>query len=226
MSLARIVWPATAATVRARPVQLRHETTLTSKEYVIRKAWRDAILDFCPAHPAGGCGFQRHGTYPRISPVGMRIARYYCPRSRTTYSLLPDCLSSRLSGDLVDVEEVVARVERSSGIEVAAGVLRPIEISLPSAVRWVRRRLVPVRAALLAIFTLMPQLFAGCTPSVGEARRILCTTSALPSLRELSADRLGALPPPLGFGPRVIPRGRRRERRQQKVGADPPGQPV
>lgn len=159
----------------------------------------------------------------------MRIARYYCPESHTTYSLLPDCLSSHFRGDLGDVEEVVVIVEASGSVESAADVLRPIDISLPSAVRWVRRRLAPVRAALLAIFTLLPDLFAGSMPSVGEARRILCTPSALPSLRELSADRLGVIPPPLGFGPRVKPRRRRRhrrERRQHKVGADPPGVPV
>lgn len=156
----------------------------------------------------------------------MRIARYYCPESHTTYSLLPDCLSSHFRGDLADVEAVVARVEQSKSIEAAADFLRSVDISLPSAVRWIRRRLHPVRAALLAMFTLLPQIFAGCTPSVGEARRILCTTSALPVLRELSADRIAALPPPLGFGPRVKPRRRRRERRQQKVGADPPGYPV
>lgn len=159
----------------------------------------------------------------------MRIARYYCPASHKTFSLLPDCLASCYSGDLVDVEEVVARVEASKSVEAAAGALRPIEITLPSAVRWVRRRLLPVRAALLAIFTLLPDLFAGSMPSVGEARRILCTPLALPALRELSAGRLASLPPPLGFGPRVKPRlrrRRRRERRQQKVGADPPGQAV
>lgn len=156
----------------------------------------------------------------------MRIARYYCPESHETYSLLPDCLSSRLSGDLSSVEEVVACVEQSRSIETAAAAFLPLAISLPCAVRWIRRRLVPVRAALLAIFTLLPQMFAGYVPTVYEARRILCTPSALVTLREVAADRLAALPPPLGFGPRVKPHRRRRERRQHKVGADPPGYPV
>jgi hypothetical protein len=159
----------------------------------------------------------------------MRIARFYCPEARRTWSLLPDCLSSHFRGDLADVEDVVAVVEASKSIEAAANLVRSIEISLPAAVRWVRRRLAPVRAALLAIFTLMPHIFAGYVPTVYEARRILCTTSALVTLREIVADRLGVLPPPLGFGPRVQPRRRRRhcrERRQHKVGADPPGQPV
>lgn len=152
----------------------------------------------------------------------MRIARYYCPESGKTFSLLPDCLASHFSGDLANIEEVCGFVERSKSVEAAADALRPPEISLPSAVRWVRRRLLPVRAALLAIFTLMPQMFAGYVPTVFEARRILGATSALMTLRKIAADRLAVLPPPLGFGPRVKPWRRRRERRQQKVGADPP----
>lgn len=208
--------------MRARPVQIRHQTTLTSKEYVTRKGWRDASLDRCPAHPRGGCHFHRNGTYSRVAPAVMRIARYYCPQAQTTYSLLPDCLAARFSGDLFAVEEVVAHVERSRSIEAAADFLRPIGISLPSAVRWVRRRLVPVRAALLALVTLMPELFAGYRPSVGDVRLLLCTSAALVPLREVAASRLGSLPPPLGFCPRVKPRRRRRGRRQHKVGADPP----
>jgi len=152
----------------------------------------------------------------------MRIARYYCPKAQTTYSLLPDCLASRLSGDLAAVEEVVAQVERSKSVEAAADSLRSLAISLPSAVRWVRRRLLPVRAALIAMVTLMPQMFAGCLPTVGEARKVLGTTPALVALREVAAARLGALPPPLGFGPRVKPRRRRRESRQHKTGPDEP----
>ena len=37
----------------------------------------------------------RHGTYPRRTPTGMRIARYYCPTAHETFSLLPDCLATR-----------------------------------------------------------------------------------------------------------------------------------
>ncbi|MHB1013335.1 MAG: hypothetical protein ACYC37_10590 [Desulfobacteria bacterium] len=205
------------------PVQLRHQTPYTSKEYVTRKGWREASLERCPAHPHGGCHFHRNGTYPRVAPAGMRIARYYCPEAQATFSLLPDCLAGHLSGDLSAVEEVVARVERSRSIEAAADSLRPAEISLPSAVRWVWRRLIPVRAALLAIMTLMPEWFGGCAPSVLEARRVLCTQSALIALREVAAARLGSLPPPLGFGPRVSPRRKRRRGRQQETGPDPPG---
>src|SRR4030067_399482 len=128
-------WPATVGAVRARPVQTRHKTDPTSKEYVTRKAWREARLHFCPAHPQGGCGFHRNGTYPRVAPAGMRIARYYCPKAKITYSLLPDCLASRLSGDLSAVEEVVAHVERSRSIEAAADRPRAPAVPPPSAAR-------------------------------------------------------------------------------------------
>src|SRR4030067_1354632 len=154
-------WPATVGAVRARPVQTRHKTDLTSKEYVTRKAWREARLHFCPAHPQGGCGFHRNGTYPRVAPAGMRIARYYCPKAKITYSLLPDCLASRLSGDLSAVEEGGAHGERRRSIEAAADALRSLALSLPSAVRWGRRRLGPGRAGLLALVSLVPGLFGG-----------------------------------------------------------------
>ena len=46
------------------------------------------------------CSFARHGTYMRKTPRGTRVARWYCPQSRTTFSLLPDCLAARLPGTL------------------------------------------------------------------------------------------------------------------------------
>ena len=55
---------------------------------------------------------------------------------------------------------MVAQVEAASSIEAAADVLRP-DVVLPSAVRWVRRRLTVVRTALLAVVTLLPDLFCG-----------------------------------------------------------------
>ena len=70
------------------------------------QAWRDASLERCPNHPHGGCSFARHGTYARKTPRGTRIARWYCPESHTTFSLLPDCLAARLPGTLDEVEQV------------------------------------------------------------------------------------------------------------------------
>lgn len=195
---------------------------MTSKDYVTQKAWLKASLDRCPAHPRGGCGFHRNGTYGRVDPPGMRIARYYCPTERKTYSLLPDCMASRLSGDLAAVEGELAEAEKCPTVEAAADALRTDDIALPSAVRWVRRRLLPVRVALLALVTMMPELFAGCGPTIGEMRRLLGTEEALVALRAVGAVHLGALPPPLGFGPRRKGGWRRWGSRQHEAGPDPP----
>jgi hypothetical protein len=77
------------------PVQLRHATPLTSDACLAERAWEKASLARCPRHPAGGCGFARHGTYARKTPTGMRVTRYYCPTAHETFSLLPDCLANR-----------------------------------------------------------------------------------------------------------------------------------
>lgn len=188
-----------------RPVQLRHECSLAGEAYVARSAWRDASLATCPRHPRGGCGLVRHGTYPRRTPAGMRIARYYCPTARETFSLLPDCLASHVRGELDAVEHVVVTVETARSVEAAADLLRP-DITLPSAVRWVRRRLTPIRRALLAIVTLLPERFTG-DARLSAVRLALATPSALVALRGHATAHLSMLPTPLGFQPR----GRRRE---------------
>ena len=182
-------------------MQLRHECSLPGEAYVARSAWREASLERCPRHPRGGCGLVRHGTYPRRTPAGMRIARYYCPTARETFSLLPDCLASHFPGELDAIEHVVATVEAARSVEAAADVLRP-DITLASAVRWIRRRLTPVRVALIT------RRHAVARPRfVGDARlaavrTALATASALVALRAHVADHLAALPTPLGFRPR------------------------
>ena len=127
----------------------------------------------------------------------MRIARYYCPTARETFSLLPDCLASHLPGELAAVESVVVTVEAARSVEAAADVLRP-DITLASAVRWVRRRLTPVRRALLAVVTLLPDLFTGDARLVA-VRLALATPAALMALRTHAAPHLATLPTPLGF---------------------------
>lgn len=84
------------------------------------------------------------------------------------------------------------------------------------------RRLMPVRMALIALVTMMPELFAGCAPTVTAMRLVLGTGSALVALREVGAAHLGALPPPLGFGPRRKGGWRRWGDRQHDMGPDPP----
>jgi hypothetical protein len=204
-----------------RPVQLRHECPLSGEVYVARNAWRDASLAACPRHPRGGCGFVRHGTYGRRTPVGMRVARYYCPTAHETFSLLPDCLASHFPGALDPIEHVVATVETARSVEAAADLLRP-DITLPSAVRWVRRRLTPIRRALRAIVTLLPDLFTG-DARLTAVRLALATPSALVALRTPAAPHLATLPAPLGFHPRAVRRHGRASVAPHGMGADRAG---
>lgn len=175
----------------------------------------------CPLHPGGGCGFARHGTYERKVPAGTRIVRYYCPRSRATFSLLPDCLASHLSGTLDDLEQTVATAERSATLTEAAQQLRPELADVRHALRWLRRRLRPVYAALTALVTLTPSL-AGVEPSVLAVREALGVEQALVTTRELLSERLQAVCHPVGLRPRAVAGSYREEPIQQKVGPDPP----
>jgi len=148
----------------------------------------------------------------------MRIARYYCPTAHETFSLLPDCLASRFPGDLDDLERVVAQVDAASSIEAAADVLRP-DIVLPSAVRWVRRRLTLMRATLLAVVTLLPDLLCG-DAYLQTVRAALATDHALVTLRARAATLLSALPRPLGFVRHLRPPRARGRGPQHDLGAD------
>jgi hypothetical protein len=204
------------------PVQLRFECSLTGGEYVSEEGWRNASLPRCPLHPQGGCGFARHGTYARVSPPGTRVARWYCPAGHRTFSLLPDCLAARLSGTLAEVEAVVRAVEQAPGLEAACGQLR-LDIELPGAQRWVRRRVQAVHASLHLLRGLLPERFAHCPTSVTAFARHLGAGEVLGALRDIAAAFLQRLPPPLGFFPRHPPGGGRGRARQHRVGADPPG---
>lgn len=201
-------------------MQLRQETSLTSEQYVTQKAWRQASLDRCPSHPRGGCGFARHGTYPRVAPPGLRVPRWYCPAAHATFSLLPDCLSSRLSGSLDEAERAVAASE-SMGVEAAAQALRIEEIELPGALRWLRRRRRGVRAAVLALVTAMPGRL-GTVAEVRAVRAVLGTDRALVTLRAIGADHLHVLPPPLGFRAPCAGRTGGEPPLQHQTGPDPP----
>ena len=203
-------------------MQLRFETGLTSEEYVSRQAWREATLERCPLHPCGGCRFSRHGTYERANPPGAHIARWYCPQTPCTFSLLPDCLAARLPGTLEQVEVVALAVERAQSLEEAADHLRP-EVELPGATRWTRRRVQRVHSALHVLRGLEPERCARWPARVAAWRARLGVAPVLPALRELAAIHLHALPAPLGFQP-ARPRGGESHRRaQHPMGPDPPG---
>ena len=202
-------------------MQLRFATNLSAEQYVRQEAWKDARLDSCPLHPEGGCGFSRNGTYKRKSPEGTKIARFYCPKGHKTFSLLPDCLASRLSGSLDEVEAVIVEVENSTSQEAAADNLR-LDIELPGVLRWMRRRVVFVRAALSILIELLPSLFAGCTPSISSFRSTLCLEPILPELRGRASLYLNILPPPVGFGPCPERKKFKKNHFQHKTGTDPP----
>ena len=141
-------------------VQLRLRTGLTGEQYVTAQGWRDATLVRCPHHPSGGCSLARHGTYARKTPPGTRIARWYCPESHTTFSLLPDCLAARLPGTLADLKAAVAVAEQAPSLAAAADAVRRDAVHLPGAVRWLRRRVRAVHRALTAVRGLLPERLA------------------------------------------------------------------
>jgi hypothetical protein len=164
----------------------------------------------------------RHGTYARKTPAGTKIARWYCPEGHCTFSLLPDHLAARFPGTLAEIERVVEAVEAEPSLEAAAEVLRPDPIGLPSALRWIRRRLTPVRALLCVVIAMFPAEFLGCAPRIAALRDRLDCLGLLSALRERAALHLHVLSSPLGFRHRghrsVNPGGRI----QQPMGPAPP----
>ena len=173
-------------------------------------------------HPRGGCGLSSHGTYPRKRPPGTRIARWYCPKGHCTFSLLPDHLAARFPGTLAHIEEVVATVEQARSVEAAADALRADPVTLAAAVRWVQRRVAPVRQLLIIVVGLLPQYLMGCVPTIAGLRERLACEQVLQALRPLVGAQLPVLAAPLGFGRRRAPRGERKRGRQQHMGRDPP----
>jgi hypothetical protein len=218
------------------PVQLRFDTGLAGEQYVTRELWRQARLERCPLHPRGGCDFTRHGTYQRKSPAGTHIARWYCRLGHQTFSLLPDHLAARFPGTLAEIERVVAAAERASSVQACADELRPDPVSLPSAMRWVRRRLARVHALLPIVVAMVPQHLQGCAPTiqafherlvVGSATSSVTASavdSALVRLRDLLSVHLAALAYPLGFRHRGPGAGEHQGKLQQHMGPDPPRQ--
>jgi len=149
----------------------------------------------------------------------------YCAQGHTTFSLLPDFLASRLPGTLDELEQVAVTVEAAASVEKAASELRPGDVAAAvtsrSATRWTSRRMALLRAALMAVAGLLPGLLAG-VGTLTDVRAQLGTKRALVALRETCAAHLGSLPPPLGFGPRPVPRRRRPGALQHHQGEEPP----
>ncbi len=112
-------------------------------------------------------------------------------------------------------------VEQAKSLEAAADRLR-LDIELPGAVRWTRRRVKYVHVSLRIVLGLFPGLFAGCPPSLSAFCQWLRVDVVLPRLREIAALQLGFLPPPLGFRPPSVSGGEPKMRDQHRMGPDPP----
>jgi hypothetical protein len=202
-------------------VQLRFKTTAaTGEEYVTRRLWQEASLPRCPEHRAGGCGLKRHTAYERKHPAGAKVARWYCPTARKTFSLLPDCLASRFPAELSEIEAVVAVAERAPSVASAVASLWP-ELGLVGAQRKLRRWAAAVAMMLTLSRGLMPEV-APAESTVAAFRERMSTQAVLMELREELAERLQALPAPVGFGPRMKARPSRRRREQHETVPDPP----
>lgn len=206
-------------------VVTRYPTTVTSEQYLIEEAWLAATLEQCPLHPEGGCGLSRHGSYRRVRPAGVRVARFLCPTARVTISLLPDFLASRLTGTLAEVERAVESAESAASQEAALEQVRPAAepdaVTLLAGLRWLRRRLSAVRAALIAAVTLVPSL-SGCRPTLGALRERLGVSDVLVTLRRSAAAHLPAMSSPLGFRARARRVRSERQRTPHEAGPDPP----
>lgn len=121
---------------------------------------------------------------------------------------------------------MVAAVEQARSVEAAADELRRDDITLASAVRWVRRRLSPVCALLTIVVGLLPSLLLGCAPTLTALRPRLACEAVLYALREVAEPHLAALRPPLGFQHPSQRGAKRRDRYQQRIGPDPPPEPA
>ena len=156
---------------------------------------------------------------------------------------MPDFLASRLPGTLDEIEAAVVTAEAAPTLAEAADMVRPPEswescddgssdededaevrdpITLEATTRWLRRRMKMVTVTLVAVAGLLPELFAGCELTLSGLRQHLGTSSVLVQLREIAADHLRVLPPPVGFGPRARPRKNRRSAAQHSLCPDRP----
>lgn len=127
------------------------------------------------------------------------MARFYCPKSHTTISLLPEFLAARLPGTLDELEHAVVAMETADSQERATESVRT-DINMSGALRWLRRRQRAVRAAMLALLGVLGGTDLPCRqPEVTAWREALGTDHALLALRRLGAEHMQRIPAPLGL---------------------------
>ena len=124
-------------------------------------------------------------------------------------------------GTLIEVEAVVKRVEQAGSLEAACSTLR-LDILLPGALRWVRRRVQAIHGSLGVLMGLMPERFSGCEPRLSSFAGRLSVVNVLPVLRQIAAPFLLQLLAPLGFRPRSMRVGKPDYLFQHPMGPDPP----
>ena len=125
------------------------------------------------------------GTYPRKTPAGVRIARWYCPKSHTTFGLLPDCLAARLPGTLGKLEEAMATAARSPSEAAAAGRLRASRLEPPDAMRWLRRQIVAQLPVNVQVLMAQGQRVDALLNQIGHA---VPTTGLAPGIIEAAGN--------------------------------------
>ena len=203
-------------------MQVRYPTKLSAEEYVRTEAWKFSVALRCPIHPESHCRVTRHGTYPRKIPEGTKIPRIPCRTGHITFSLLPDCFSSRLPGTLADIEKVVLMAEthaRDSGCELSPETAGKM-LSSPDLVvlaeksgidgklfdraadfRWLRRRVEHVIGILTAVAGMFPETFGNCPPTLAAFRLVCGGGPVLVRLRAVAESRIHEIPAPLGLNP-------------------------
>ena len=205
-------------------MQFRFPTNLTAVEYVRMKAWKDFVVCRCLIHPDRDCGFSYHGTYDRVTPKGTKIARFLCHTEKKTFSMLPDCFSSRLTGTLIEIETVVLMVEKAEVRDAGRGKPSTMEnvmlssLDLASAAdeldvsqnlydlaldfRWLKRRVDYVCKILSNVINLFPEKFKNHRPSLTSFRSVLGDGPILVRLRCEAESKIHEIPLPVGLNPR------------------------
>ena len=182
-------------------------------------------LGNCPLHSKGGMRLrQTWYLYPRQTPQGTRIARWYCPDGHSTFSLLPDCLSSRLPGSLIDVETAINKAENAPSQEAAVHTIFGSISVLPAFCAGSDAELFLVRTTL-TLLTRVPScsFLKIASPAFQRLRSALGVEYVLPALADVMQSPICIFYlAPIGFGP--LPQRKRDKKTafQHKTGTDPP----